>query len=79
MVVIKHVSNTISLNLKKERKPRKNIQRGVRSIEARAHGKKQFKGVRLTEHHIKNYHKAKSREDINQFFLDWIINPVPIL
>ena len=41
MVVIKHVSNTISLNLKKERKPRKNIQRGVKSIEARAHGKKQ--------------------------------------
>jgi hypothetical protein len=40
---------------------------------------KQFKGVRPTKHHIKNYHKAKSRKDINQFFLDWIINPVPIL
>jgi hypothetical protein len=40
---------------------------------------KQFNGARPTKHHIKNYHKAKSREDINQFFLDWIINPVPIL
>jgi hypothetical protein len=40
---------------------------------------KQFSGVRLAKHHVKNYHKVKSREAINQFFLDWIITPIPIL
>ena len=40
---------------------------------------RQFKGIRLIKNHVKNYHKAKSREAINQFFLEWIITPEPIL
>jgi hypothetical protein len=40
---------------------------------------RQFKDMRLTKNHIKSYHKVKSREAINQFFLEWIIKPVPIL
>jgi hypothetical protein len=40
---------------------------------------RQFKGIKLTKNHVKKYHKAKSREAINQFFLEWIITPEPIL
>jgi hypothetical protein len=40
---------------------------------------RQFKGIRLIQNHIKSYHKVKGREATNQFFIEWIIKPVPIM
>ena len=40
---------------------------------------RQFKGIRLVKNQVNESTIKQSREAINQFFLEWIITPEPIL